>query len=116
MSAVRLAVELPGDALEVFDRFTEMMLARWPEVGLEPHAGGPVKLWRPGSRLEAEWREPAWPEGVVTTLTASFETAGATTRIGVEHAGFERLGEDVAHRYETLWRDLLESLRPAAER
>ena len=115
MRAVRLGAEVAGDALEVFDRFTAAMREQWPEVGLEPHAGGPVKLWRPGNRLEIEWSEPAWPEGVVTSLAVSFESAGPRTRISLEHTGFEQLGEEIRRRYETGWSALLESLRPAAE-
>jgi hypothetical protein len=115
MTAVRLGAEVAGDALEVFDRFTAAMRAQWPEVGLEPHAGGPVKLWRPGNRLEVEWNEPAWPQGVRTSLAVSFEPAGPRTRILLEHTGFEQFGEEVARRYETLWSALLESVGPTAE-
>jgi hypothetical protein len=115
MTAVRLGAEVTGDALEVFDRFTAAMLERWPEVGLEPHAGGPVKLWRPGNGLEVEWREPAWPHDVLTSLAVSFDPAGPRTRISLEHMGFEQLGEEVRRRYETRWSALLESLGPAAE-
>jgi Activator of Hsp90 ATPase homolog 1-like protein len=115
MTAVRLGTEVAGDALEAFDRFTAAMRERWPEVGLEPHAGGPVKLWRPGNRLEIEWREPAWPQGLLTSLAVSFESAGRRTRISLEHAGLEQLGDEIRRRYETDWSALLESLRPAAE-
>jgi hypothetical protein len=133
---LRLTAEVDGDALETFDLFTAALDDWWAsaagraEVDLESHAGGrlideraPVelgrmKLWRPGSRIEAEWREPGWPEGVLTRITASFESIGRMTRIVVEHGGFEQLGEAedaVARRYESLWRVLLDSLRPAAE-
>lgn len=77
-----------------------------------------MKLWRPGNRLEAEWRESAWPEGALTRITASFEQAGPSTRISLEHAGFEQLGDaadETARHYETVWSELLESLRAAAE-
>ena len=135
---LRLDAEVDGDALETFDRFTAALDDWWAsvagraEVSLEAHAGGRLieerpqaevelgrmKLWRPGNRLEAEWREPTWPDGVLTRITASFEATGTTTRIVVEHGGFEQLGEAgdaVAGRYELLWRELLDSLRPAAE-
>jgi hypothetical protein len=115
MTAVRLGAEIANDALEAFDRFTAAMREQWPEVGFEPHAGGPVKLWRPGNRLETEWREPAWPPGVLTSLAVSFESAGPQTRIALEHTGFEQLGDEITRRYETRWSALLESLRPAAE-
>jgi uncharacterized protein YndB with AHSA1/START domain len=139
-NGLRLAAEVEGDALATFDAFTAALDRWWAsaaggaEVDLESHAGGRLvaerapaevdvelgrmKLWRPGSRLEAEWREPTWPEGLLTWITASFETTGPTTRIVVEHTGFEQLaaaGDEVARRYETLWRELLDSLRPAAE-
>ena len=115
MTAVRLGAEVAGDALEVFDRFTAAMREQWREVGLEPHAGGQVKLWRPGNRLEIEWREPGWPEGVLTSLAVSFEPAGPRTRISLEHTGFEQLGGEITRRYETLWSALLESVGPTAE-
>lgn len=143
MTSVSLEAELRCDALEAFDLF-EAAIGDWwggaaavaaaGEVDLEPHAGGRLleagpqpgvdpelgrmKLWRPGSRLEAAWREPSWPEAVLTWITASFESTGSTTRIVVEHRGFERLAEaadSVARRYELLWRELLDSLRPASE-
>lgn len=136
---VRLQAEVAGDALEAFDRFAAAIDDWWAsaaaaaaesgEVELESYAGGRlvverappepelalgrVKIWRPGTELEAEWREPGWPHGALTSIRASFDSTGSTTAIFVEHRGFELLGEAadaVARRYETLWRQLLESL------
>jgi uncharacterized protein YndB with AHSA1/START domain len=143
MTSVHLEAELRCDALEAFDLFEAAIGDWWGEaaaaaaagdVELEPRAGGRLvearpppggdpelgrmKLWRPGSRLEAEWREPSWPEAALTWITASFEATGSTTRIVVEHGGFEQLAEaadSVAWRYERLWRELLDSLSPALE-
>jgi uncharacterized protein YndB with AHSA1/START domain len=143
MTSIRLEAELPCDALEAFDLFEAAVGDWWGdaatvaargEVGLESHAGGRLveegppagdgvelgrmKLWRPGSRLDAEWREPSWPAGALTWITASFESTGSRTRIVVEHRGFEQLAEAadaVVRRYERLWRELLDSLRPASE-
>ncbi len=137
---VRLEAEVAGGALEAFDRFAAAIDEWWAsiaaaatresgEVDLESYAGGRlveerippepdvalgrVKIWRPGSELEAEWREPGWPPGALTRIRASFESTGFTTAISVEHGGFEQLGEaanTVARRYERLWRELLERL------
>jgi hypothetical protein len=118
MTSVRLGAEVMGDPLEAFERFTSALREHWPELGLEPHAGGPVKLWRPGGRLEVAWSEPGWPEAAQTRLVASFDEGPSATQVTLEHTGFERLGEagdETARRYELVWRELLDSLGPAAE-
>jgi hypothetical protein len=138
--AIRLEADVDCDPLEAFELFTRgvgdwwaaaaMPAAESPDdVSLEPYAGGRVvkdgekparevelgrmMVWQPGSRLEAEWREPTWPPDVVTRIATTFESSAAATRISVEHTGFEQLGaaaDRTAQRYEGLWAELLAAL------
>ena len=135
--AIRVETDVDCDPLEAFERLTSGVDYWWAayaafgvegahEVDLERYAGGRVvtdgedqapdvelgrmTLWRPGGRLEAEWREPSWPSGVVTSIVTSFEYSGTSTHITVEHVGFEHLGasaQDTAQRYEARWAELL---------
>jgi hypothetical protein len=138
--AIRVETDVDCGPLEAFERLTRGVDDWWAayaasgvespdDVDLERYAGGRVvkdgkeqapdvelgrmKLWQPGGRLEAEWREPSWPPGVVTSIVTSFESSGTATHISVEHVGFEQLGasaQDTAQRYEARWAELLETI------
>lgn len=139
--AIRLEADVRGDSLQAFDSFVAAMDEHWAgsapaggrpspsDIDIEPHAGGTLEaevdsrrlelghivLWQPGHRLEADWREPDWPAGVLTSMAVSFEPAGTATHVCVEHRGFEHLGDaagSMARRYETGWREVLDAVQP----
>ena len=83
---------------------------------------GRVLRWDPPRRLTLSWRQPDFPDDLITEVDVHFEQVDATTtRVRIEHRGFHRIPEDSAARHgfpdsalqqrlAEWWRDLLTSL------
>lgn len=128
---IRLEATVGKSAEEAFTHFTGRMTAWWPmqrftfgpgrshEVLMEPFVGGrfyerytdgeeftigEVLAWDPPHRVVFTWRG-RWT--VPTEVTVRFESQGPSlTRVEVEHAGWERLGEvglDRRNEYSNGW-------------
>ena len=107
-ATVDLGIE-PDAAFALFADELELSLRRSGGAGFEPGpdggltAGGEqvarVTVWKPGERLVLEWDEVDWASGGPVRAEATFEEAGAGTRLSVTLEGWGSLldaayGED----------------------
>ncbi len=60
---------------------------------------GKVTQWRPGERLEFEWRQAAFGPGLATRVEVTFECAGDETRVTVRHYGWTAIPQEHVARH-----------------
>ena len=107
----RLAIEPWLDG-----RFTES----WPDG--EIFEIGRVTHWEPAVRLGLSWRQASFTADQSTQVMVDFETAGAETRVTVEHHGWDSvpIESEARHRmpdalflqrHGEWWQQLLAALR-----
>ncbi len=88
-----------GRLVEVYD----------PDTG-EGFEIGRVLVWEPGKRLVFTWRQEDWAPSESTEVEVRFEPTGNTTRVTVEHSGWDRVpsaGDGVSGDYGNGWAELL---------
>ena len=131
IEVVRKTVTVDCAVEEAFRVFTTDAISWWPveshsihqtvdEIVFEPHAGGEVyEVAESGERghwaTVLEWEPPgrivlAWnirnAENEPTEVEVRFLPEGDSTRVELEHRGWERLGEDGPEKranYDTGW-------------
>jgi uncharacterized protein YndB with AHSA1/START domain len=144
LAAVRESVEVHCPIDGAFDLFTTRMVEWWPldmasyggsrakEIFLEPRVGGrfferfvdgdelqvgTVIACDPPRRIVFTWRTVDW-EGE-TEVEVRFRRVGESTRVELEHRGFDRLGPvgaDVAAKFRGGWPGVLKSFADMAGR
>jgi uncharacterized protein YndB with AHSA1/START domain len=138
--AAKAAVEVPCDPDTAFEVFTAQIGTWWKrgtrywndstrgrELRFEPYVGGRllevydpdngeafeigrVLVWEPGKRLVFTWRQGDWAPSESTEVEVRFEPTGNTTRVTVEHSGWDRVpsaGAGVSEDYGNGWAELL---------
>lgn len=60
---------------------------------------GQVKVWEPARRLVLSWRQATFGPEHDTEVEIRFDPVGETTRITVEHRGWERIPQEHAARH-----------------
>jgi uncharacterized protein YndB with AHSA1/START domain len=143
----KAAVEVPCDPDTAFEVFTAQIGTWWKrgtrywndsakgrELRFEPYVGGRlvevydldtgegfevgrVLVWEPGKRLVFTWRQDDWAPSEFTEVEVRFEPTGNTTRVTVEHGGWDRVpavGAGASEDYGNGWAELLGFYAPAA--
>jgi uncharacterized protein YndB with AHSA1/START domain len=140
---LRFSLDVDCSIEHAFRVWTDQINLWWPadhtvsgrsdtEVVLEPQLGGriyertadgvehdwgEVTLWEPPHRLGYWWHLRS-ERSAATSVQISFQaTAGRTTRIEIEHSGWEKLGRDASQwrdRNRMGWTSLLPHFRTAA--
>jgi uncharacterized protein YndB with AHSA1/START domain len=142
---LRLTFDVECDVRHAFDVWTRRISSWWPvahtvsgeagtEVVLEPRVGGriferapsgrendwgEVTAWEPPERLAYMWHIGANRTDATDVEIAFIEVTESTTRIEVEHRGWERLGARAQERRDTNrggWDGLIPAYREALRR
>ncbi len=125
MDELRVAFDVACPADHAFSAWTSRINAWWPAdhtvtgrddatVVMEPgvggriyertadgseHEWGTVTVWEPPRRVAYTWRLGAGA-GEPTEVEITFrEASAASTRVEIDHRGWERLGDDARSRY-----------------
>jgi len=125
VSAVIVALRVPGAPEEAFDAFTNEIGLWWQPSGLfqiTPRGDGRlafddqtrlittlpggkvfeigrVTAWERPARLAFTWRQATFTPDQLTSVEVSFEAAGAETRVTVTHRGWDTVPQDHAARH-----------------
>lgn len=136
IEAVRKSITVDAPPERAFRAFTEGIATWWPlathSVGAEQaehvvlegkeggrlyerlrsgeeHEWGVVGVWDPPSRLVFSWHPGRGPESA-QEIEVRFTAEGASTRVDLEHRGWEQLGErgaDMRRSYDSGWDTVL---------
>ncbi len=83
-------------------------------LAFEPHLGGRftetfadghvfeigrIEAWEPGRRLAFTWRQASFAPDQITRVEVRFEAIGESTRVTVEHFGWDSLPQDHVARH-----------------
>jgi len=60
---------------------------------------GPVRVWIPGELLVVGWRQATFGPDHATEVEVRFESAGAETRVTVEHRGWDSVPQEHVARH-----------------
>jgi uncharacterized protein YndB with AHSA1/START domain len=86
--------------------------------GGEEHAWGEVLVWEPPARFAFSWH-PGRAADTAQEVDVRFAAAGETTRVVLEHRGWEKLvgpGGEIPEHFDTGWDEALTSYIEFAER
>jgi uncharacterized protein YndB with AHSA1/START domain len=86
--------------------------------GGEEHVWGEVLVWEPPARFAFSWH-PGRPAETAQEVDVRFAAAGETTRVDLEHRGWETLvgpGGEVPEHFDSGWDEALASYIEFAER